>query len=73
VVRWSAEAREALGEVTDPYLRRRAKALIEKQARSCKIPIITLALALPLIENSVGRDKLGPGWNTLRARTRGER
>jgi len=71
-VRWSAEARDALREVTDAYLRRRAKARVEKYARSRKIPVITLALALPIIEDTVGRDKLGAGWDTLLARTRFE-
>ncbi len=69
-VKWSAEARDALREVTDAYLRRRAKARVEKYARSRKIPVITLALALPIIEETVGREKLGAGWDTLIARTR---
>jgi hypothetical protein len=68
-VKWSADARDALREVTDAYLRRRAKARVEKYARSRKIPVITTALALPLIEETVGRDKLGAGWDTLIART----
>jgi hypothetical protein len=71
-VKWSAEARDALREVTDAYLRRRAKARVEKYARSRKIPVITLGLALPMIEDTVGRDKLGAGWDTLLARTRFE-
>src|SRR4029079_15194446 len=33
VVKWSADARDALREVTDAYLRRRAKARVEKYAR----------------------------------------
>jgi histone H3/H4 len=70
VTKWSADARDALREVTDAYLRRRAKARVEKYARSKKIPVITTELALPLIEESVGRDKLGAGWDTLIARTR---
>src|SRR5437867_286592 len=72
VVKWSADARDALREVTDGYLRRRAKARIEKYARSKKIPVITCSLALPMIEETVGRDKLGAGWDTLLARTRFE-
>jgi nucleotide-binding universal stress UspA family protein len=71
-VRWSADARDALREVTDAYLRRRAKARVEKYARSKKIPVITCALALPIIEDTVGRDKLGAGWDTLLAKTRFE-
>jgi nucleotide-binding universal stress UspA family protein len=70
VTKWSAEARDALREVTDAYLRRRAKARIEKYARSKKIPVITCDLALPMIEDTVGRDKLGAGWDTLLAKTR---
>ncbi|MBI4241055.1 MAG: universal stress protein UspA, partial [Candidatus Rokubacteria bacterium] len=69
-VRWSAEARDGLREVTDAYLRRRAKARIEKYARSKKIPVITRELAYPMIEETVGQDKLGAGWETLIAKTR---
>jgi len=68
-VKWSADARDALREVTDAYLRRRAKARVEKYARSKKIPVITTSLALPMIEETVGRDKLGAGWDTLLAKT----
>ncbi len=71
-VKWSADARDALREVTDAYLRRRAKARIEKYARSRKIPVITCQLALPMIEETVGREKLGAGWDTLLARTKFE-
>ncbi|MBI2205365.1 MAG: universal stress protein [Candidatus Rokubacteria bacterium] len=71
-VKWSADARDALREVTDAYLRRRAKARVEKYARSRKIPVITCALALPMIEDTVGRDKLGAGWDTLLAKTKFE-
>jgi nucleotide-binding universal stress UspA family protein len=71
-VKWSADARDALREVTDAYLRRRAKARVEKYARSRRIPAITCALALPIIEDTVGRDKLGAGWDTLLAKTKFE-
>ncbi|HEV8307714.1 MAG TPA: universal stress protein [Methylomirabilota bacterium] len=71
-VRWANDAREGLREVTDAYLRRRAKARIEKYARSRRIPVITKELAFPLIEETVGRDKLGAGWETLIANTRFE-
>ncbi len=71
-VRWANDAREGLREVTDAYLRRRAKARIEKYARSRKIPVITRELAFPLIEETVGRDKLGSGWDTLIANTKFE-
>ena len=71
-VKWSADARDALREVSDAYLRRRAKARVEKYARSRKIPVITCQLALPMIEETVGRDKLGAGWDTLLAKTRFE-
>jgi nucleotide-binding universal stress UspA family protein len=69
-VRWATDAREGLREVTDAYLRRRAKARVEKFARSRKIPVITRELAFPLIEETVGRDKLGAGWDRLIANTR---
>ena len=71
-MKWSADARDALREVTDAYLRRRAKARVEKYARSRKIPVITCELALPMIEETVGRDKLGAGWDTLLAKTKFE-
>src|SRR5919106_923400 len=71
-VKWSADARDALREVTDAYLRRRAKARIEKYARSRRIPVITCQLALPMIEDTVGRVKLGAGWDTLLAKTKFE-
>src|SRR5688500_16010880 len=71
-VKWSADARDALREVADAYLRRRAKARVEKYARSRKIPVITCQLALPMIEETVGRDKLGAGWDTLLAKTKFE-
>src|SRR3989454_985577 len=71
-VKWSAEARDALREVTDAYLRRRAKARVEKYARSRKIPVITCQLALPMIEETVGREELGAGWDTLLAKTKFE-
>ena len=71
-VKWSAEARDAVREVTDAYLRRRAKARVEKYARSRKIPVITCQLALPMIEETVGREKLGAGWDTLLAKTKFE-
>ena len=54
-VKWSATPATRLREVTDAYLRRRAKARIEKYARSRKIPVITCQLALPMIEETVGR------------------
>ena len=71
-VRWANDAREGLREVGDAYLRRRAKARIEKYARSRKIPVITKELAFPLIEETVGREKLGAGWESLIATTRFE-
>ncbi|HSE96344.1 MAG TPA: universal stress protein [Methylomirabilota bacterium] len=69
-VKWAQEARDGLREVPDAYLRRRAKARIEKYARSRRIPVITKELAFPLIEETVGREKLGAGWETLIATTR---
>jgi len=69
-VRWANDAREGLRQVTDAYLRRRAKARIEKYARTRKLPVITKEVAFPLIEETVGRDKLGDGWDTLVANTK---
>jgi len=67
-VRWTAEAREALGCVTDSSLRRRAQDRIEKHALSRRLPVITLETAVPLIEETVGRESLGTGWEPVRAR-----
>lgn len=57
-LKWSAEARRVLRDVSDAYLRRRAKARIEKVARMQKIAVITRELALPLIDETVGSDRL---------------
>ena len=67
-VRWAAEAREALGCVTDSSLRRRAQDRIEKHALSRRLPVITLETAVPLIEETVGRAGLGAGWESVRER-----
>jgi hypothetical protein len=45
---------------------------VEKYARGRRLPVITLQVALPLIEETVGREKLGAGWDTLLARTKFE-
>jgi hypothetical protein len=47
-----------LRDVADAYLRRRAKARIEKVARMQKLAVITRELAVPLIEETVGSDRL---------------
>jgi hypothetical protein len=47
-----------LRNVADAYLRRRAKARIEKVARMQKLAVITRELAVPLIEETVGSDRL---------------
>ena len=60
-LKWTAEARRALRQVPDAYLRRRAKARIEKAARMQKLPTITRDLALPLIDEAVGSDRLVNG------------
>lgn len=57
-LKWTSEARQALRQVTDAYLKRRAKARIEKVARMQKLSVITRELAIPLIEETVGLDRL---------------
>jgi hypothetical protein len=57
-LKWSAEARRVLRDVADAYLRRRAKARIEKVARMQKLAVITRELAVPLIAETVGSDRL---------------
>jgi len=70
-VRWATEARDALGEVRDSTLRRRAQDRVEKHARSRRLPVITLEVAVPLIEETAGRGSLGAGWQSVRARLAG--
>ena len=70
-VRWTAEAREALGCVTDAALRRRAQDRVEKHARSSRLPVITVETAVPLIEETAGRGSLGAGWQSVRVRLAG--
>jgi nucleotide-binding universal stress UspA family protein len=54
-LRWTHEARKALwGAFTDAYQRRRAKARIEKSARSRKLDPITLEFANAFIEEEGG-------------------
>src|SRR5438309_2048755 len=43
-----------------------------RMAEKMQILVITCQLALPMIEETVGREKLGAGWDTLLARTRFE-
>ncbi len=68
IVKWAADARDGLSQVTDASLRRRAKARIEKYARSKRIPVITRELAFPIIEETVGRVGLGAGSEALLAK-----
>ena len=65
-LKWTAEARRVLRDVGDAYLRRRAKARIEKVARMQKLTVVTRELALPLIDETVGSERLD-----ARARQRG--
>ncbi len=53
-LRWTEEARQALKGIPDAYLRRRAKARIEKAARVRRLSVITKEFALPIIEDTVG-------------------
>ena len=57
-LKWTAEARRLLREVPDAYLRRRAKARIEKMVRMQKLSVVTRELAVPLVEETVGSDRL---------------
>lgn len=53
-LRWTQEARKALRTLGDSYQRRRAKARIEKSARSQKVDTITLELSKRFIEEETG-------------------
>ncbi|MBV8195694.1 MAG: universal stress protein [Candidatus Dormibacteraeota bacterium] len=47
---WTLEARRLLQQLPAGYLRRRVKAIIEKTARTRRLPAITADIAQPLIE-----------------------
>ncbi len=53
-LRWTRDARTALRTLGDNYQRRRAKARIEKSARSKRLDTITLELAKRFIEEETG-------------------
>ena len=53
-LRWSQEARKALRSLGDNYQRRRAKARIEKSARSNRLDTITLDFARRFVEEEAG-------------------
>ncbi len=52
-LRWTQEARKHLLGIPDAYLRRRAKARIEKAARVRKLSAISMDFVLPIIEETV--------------------
>lgn len=53
-LQWTESARRALWTLKDAYKRRRAKARIEKTARTRKLPTITLELAQQVVEEETG-------------------
>lgn len=53
-LRWSQDAKRALWTLNEAYLRRRAKARVEKSARSAKLDTITLDFARKTIEDETG-------------------
>ena len=59
---WTLEARRLLQQLPAGYLRRRVKAMVEKQARTRRLPAITAEVAEPFV---------GPSWRRwTRARDR---
>ena len=52
-LRWTDEARKLIYSVPDGYQRRRAKAQIEKKARTRKIPTITLEMVENVVRETV--------------------
>jgi nucleotide-binding universal stress UspA family protein len=52
-LRWTDEARKLIYSVPDGYQRRRAKAQIEKKARTRKIPTITLEMVEDVVRETV--------------------
>ncbi len=53
-LRWTRDARKALHSLGDNYQRRRAKARIEKSARSKRLDTVTMELAKRFIEEETG-------------------
>ncbi|HEX9106497.1 MAG TPA: universal stress protein, partial [Longimicrobiales bacterium] len=53
-VAWTEEARRLLFSMTDAYARRRAKARIEKQARTRRLPVVTIEFASPVVQEMIG-------------------
>jgi nucleotide-binding universal stress UspA family protein len=56
---WTGEAKELLRTVPTGYMKRRAKARIEKQARVRKLTTITKDMAAQVIEQTLEEDRLG--------------
>lgn len=56
IVKWTIEARQRISAVKDGYIRRRAKAQLEKTARTRKLPAIDSAL----VDEVLGRDVKDP-------------
>ena len=53
-LRWTQQARRAMLDIEEAYLRRRTKARIEKSARLRKLDTVTLEFARELIEEETG-------------------
>lgn len=53
-LRWSQDAKRALWTLKEAYLRRRAKARVEKSARTAKLDTVTLDFARKRIEDETG-------------------
>jgi len=67
-VRWAAEAHKALARIPDTALRRLAQDRVEKHGRAGRLPVITLEVALPLIEETAGRESLDPARQSTAGR-----
>jgi nucleotide-binding universal stress UspA family protein len=63
-LRWTEEAKRALHNIGEAYLRRRTKARIEKSARLKKLGTVTLEFAQRLIEEETGLPFAGSPDNT---------
>lgn len=56
-LRWSKEAKVELNAIEDKYQKRRAKARIEKSARTKKLEIVTFEFARQVIDDEIGRER----------------
>ena len=68
---WTLEARRVLQQLPAGYLRRRVKAMVEKQARTRRLPAITAEVVEPFVRPELEVARPGRGTASCPARARG--